>query len=154
MPLPKLNERLINRTIEHIQVFPESYNQNEITKQCEVTKKTPCGAIGCFGGWGLLLSAPKSQRYELAANEGDLVKAAKLFGFTEEEGDYIFAGGSGDPKEDLRTIKSRLKNIRNARGLLNKKVSQLPEEATVSGGELSVEVEDYDGNSTSLTYEL
>jgi hypothetical protein len=49
--LPKLNEKLLAKALEHIKMFPDSYNQQTVTEQVDKTEETPCGAIGCFGGW-------------------------------------------------------------------------------------------------------
>jgi len=113
--LPKLNERLIAKVLEHIKAFPDSYNQNIISEETEVTKRTPCGAIGCFGGWTVLLNAPKKERPILASSEVDLSEAGELLGLTRKEQDYLFKGASGNPRKDYKTILQRLDNIRAAR---------------------------------------
>jgi hypothetical protein len=119
--LPKLNERLIAKVLEHIKAFPESYNQNIVSVETEVTKKTPCGAIGCFGGWAVLLTNPKSQRPILAASEIDLSEAKELVGLTSEEGEYLFDVAEGNSKRDYKTIVGRLNNIRAAREVASQK---------------------------------
>jgi hypothetical protein len=89
MILPKLNEALIRKTLKHIKEFPESYDQNDVASECDVTKKTPCGAIGCFGGWMVLLSKPRKARQAFADNV-DLEEARELAGLTSEEADFLF----------------------------------------------------------------
>lgn len=114
--MDKLNERLISKVLDHIKAFPGSYDQNEVASSCSITKKTPCGAIGCFGGWAVLLGMKKSERHYEADNV-DLATAEELLGLTSDEADFLFAGGSGVASEDRRTIERRLKDIRDARQL-------------------------------------
>ena len=119
MYLPKLNERLIGKVLAHIKAFPETYNQNEVAISCKVDAATPCGAIGCFGGWAVLLGVPKEQRSELACTV-QLDTAKDLVGFTENEADYVFATvyGNHNAKKDYKTIVARLNEVRRARTIV------------------------------------
>jgi hypothetical protein len=144
MNLPKLNDKLINRVIEHITKFPESYDQNDVASSCEVEKGTPCGAMACFGGWTVLLSdIPKKERQN-RVSEVDLGRAEELLGLTEEEADFLFDGATGTAKSDLKTVKQRVKEIRKIRQTLKnlKNVQQVTVEAET----------DYDG-VVELVYE-
>lgn len=115
---PKLNEKLIAETLRHIEKFPESYDQNDVVRQCQLSRKTPCGSIGCFGGWGYLLQFEKGVRRNqvykvLNLDTNVLSKAEKLFGFTPDEADFVFDGSeTGDPKSNLKLIKDRLALVR------------------------------------------
>jgi hypothetical protein len=121
---PKLNETLISKVLVQIKTFPEAYNQNTVADQTDVTKGTPCGAIGCFGGWALLLQYKKEKRHGVAGMDSmNLSKAQKLLGLTEEEGEYLFDTASGNPEKDYQTIIKRLEAIRVARVLVKKIVS-------------------------------
>ena len=125
MALPKLNEKLIGKVLKHIKAFPRSYEQDIVSRECEVTKQTPCGAIGCFGGWAFLLSQPKKKRQRLAQEQEDeetLPKAAKLLGLTGDESEFLFdTTANYDPKEDYKVIQRRLTHIRKSRALAIKK---------------------------------
>jgi len=123
MNLPKLNEALIRKTLKHIKDFPESYDQDTVASECEITKKTPCGAIGCFGVWMVLLSKPKKERQAFAESV-DLDAARDLAGLTEEEADFLFdTTGSGDSKKDYKTIVKRLEHIRAQRKAIELRTS-------------------------------
>jgi hypothetical protein len=118
--MKKLNENLIKKVLEHIRRFPESYDQNDVARSCDVTKKTPCGAIGCFGGWTVLIGIPKSKRQHKAflidnGNGLALNKARDLLGLTDCEADFLFDMGSGNARQDYQLIQRRLKHIREAR---------------------------------------
>jgi hypothetical protein len=115
--LPKLNEPLIKETLAHIKRFPGSYDQSDVATACDVTRETPCGAIGCFGGWMVLLGAAKTKRHDLAPKV-TLDKAQRLGGFTSQEADYLFDVAGDDPKENYAIIVERLRNIREARLLI------------------------------------
>jgi hypothetical protein len=119
MNLPKLNDTLINRVIEHITKFPESYDQNDVAISCEITKKTPCGSIGCFGGWAVLLGVPKEHRQKMAPKI-HLGAAADVLGLTDDESDFLFEGATGNPKADLKVVKERVARIRETRELVEK----------------------------------
>jgi hypothetical protein len=120
MSLPKLNERLITRVMQHIKKFPESYNQNTVADSCDKTKGTPCGAIGCFGGWAVMLGMPMRDRHDNAAHGVMLDDARDVVGLTEDEANYLFDSATGVPKSDYKIIQDRLKNIHNARKALKK----------------------------------
>lgn len=124
--LPKLNEKLLAKALEHIKMFPDSYNQQTVTEQVDKTEETPCGAIGCFGGWIKLLSLPKGERHEQAINlnENDtLEEAGRMVGFTTDETGYVFASTNhSDPKVNYKIIVGRLQQVRAAREkILNSK---------------------------------
>jgi hypothetical protein len=143
MNLPKLNDKLINRVIEHITKFPESYDQNDVAMSCEITKKTPCGSIGCFGGWAVLLGVPKKDRQKMAPNV-HWGTAAEVLGLTNDESDFLFEGATGNPKADLKVVKERVSRIRETRNTIKnlKNVERI---------DILVETS-YDG-STALSYE-
>jgi len=144
MNLPKLNDKLINRVIEHITKFPESYDQNDVASPCEIEKGTPCGATACFGGWAVFLAEiPKKERQDRAP-EVDLGRAQDLLGLTDLEGNFLFEGATGSAKSDLKTLKQRVKEIRRIRQTLKniKNVLQVTVEAKT----------DYDG-VVELVYE-
>jgi hypothetical protein len=115
--MEKLNERLIGKVLKHIKAFPETYNQNIVADSCDVTKKTPCGAIGCFGGWAVLLGIPKRQRSD-KVDSVDLDTARDLLNLTEKEADYLFDESTGSPRKDYRIILKRLEAIRKSRALV------------------------------------
>jgi hypothetical protein len=126
--LPKLNDKLINKVLEHITKFPESYDQNDVASPCNVSKGTPCGAMGCFGGWAILLGVPRKQRNELANKSLDLRDA---------------------PEEDLRTIKGRVKTIREAR----KKLTALSKLDIGIRGTVLIDFRDpYDNTDNTVGY--
>jgi hypothetical protein len=151
MKVPKLNERLIGKVLAHIKAFPGSYDQNDVASSCDVSKETPCGAIGCFGGWAVLLSNPKTKRHDLA-EEGyvDLGEAEELVGFTSEEANFVFESASGDPKDDYKTVVSRLNEVRRARKLIAP-LLKLPNSVDVTSVQISVE--DRNGDSRTLIYQ-
>lgn len=123
MSLPKLNDPLIEKVLKHIKAFPVAYNQNEIVFSTPVTEDTPCGAIGCFGGWAVLLTNPVSKRHKLANSLNDAVvlgEAQELLGLTTSEADYLFDAATGNAKKDLKIIEKRLKTIRAARSKVAK----------------------------------
>jgi hypothetical protein len=136
--VPKLNEPLIAKALKHIEAFPKSYDQNDVARTCDVTKKTPCGAIGCLGGWIVLLSKPASKRQDLA-NTVQLSEARELAGLTQAEADYLFETAEGNPKKDLRTIKKRLANVRKAREIAKK--FTVPRGIIFQRDEITVEVD-------------
>lgn len=121
MALPKLNEKLIGKVLKHIKAFPKSYEQDTISESCEKTKETPCGAIGCFGGWAILLSNPVAERAKLAAKETQLDEARELLGLTEDESNFLFdTTGNHDPKKDYKVIQRRLTHIRESRAVADR----------------------------------
>src|SRR5262245_39134194 len=126
MKLPKLNEALIKKILEHIKKFPDSYDQNGVISSHEKTKDVPCGAVGCFGGWAVLLSMPKSKRQERAkmqqSSDTTLNEARDLCGFTQAEANLVFAGADGgDPEIDLSIVKSRIDAVRQARKMIGQR---------------------------------
>jgi hypothetical protein len=114
MKFPKVNVPLINEVLAYIKKFPDTYDQNAVANSVPVTKENKCGAIGCFGGWAVLLSMPLKKRHEYA-DDVTLNKAQKLLGLTPEEGNFLFGGASGDPVDDYNLIKRRLTHIRESR---------------------------------------
>lgn len=146
--LPKLNERLITKALEHIKKFPEAYDQQLITGSIDKTKDTPCGAVGCFGGWIKLLSIPKGARHDNALHldeNNTLVEAGKMVGFTEQERDYVFATTDHqDPEVNYKIIVGRLQQVRIAREKILKSKyyrGQLLIEEAREKGEDSMEVQ-------------
>jgi hypothetical protein len=118
MVQPKINEPLIKKVLGYIRKYPASYDQNEVINSCAVeADETPCGAIGCFGGWAVLLSMKPNERHLYAESTecNDLAKAGDLLGLTSDEQNFLFAGASGDPKKDYALIKKRLTHIRERR---------------------------------------
>lgn len=153
MNVPKLNETLIGKVLTHIKTFPASYDQDDVASTCNITKGTPCGAIGCFGGWAVLLSYPKAKRAAIA-DSVRLDKAQELVGFTDGEADFVFdATGTGDSKKDYKTIVSRLKEVRRARKLVAP-LAKLPKETLelINNTEIIIDVEDNNGHSAELRY--
>lgn len=119
---PKLNEPLIEEVLAHITKFPLAYQQFEVVSYAFKTKKTPCGSVGCFGGWGVLLGMPKEKRRDFAkkASKGDddvdiLMKAEKLFGFTQIESNFVFAAYGYSSEASLEELKKRLAAVRKNR---------------------------------------
>jgi|SRR6267142_4627648 len=143
--MEKLNERLITKVLAHIKAFPEAYDQNDVADSCSVTKGTPCGAIGCFGGWAVLLGFRKSERHDVAQGV-DLSDARDLLGLEENEANHLFATASGNPKKDYKTIVKRLAEIRAARKLYH----DITKNQSVTG--LTLEFPTVDGEA--LVYEF
>jgi hypothetical protein len=115
----QLNERLITKVLKHIKAFPHSYDQDDTASSCDVTKKTPCGAIACFGGWAVLLAMKKNERSSFT-NEVSLDDAQDVLGLTGDEANYLFATtGTRSPRRDYRIIIKRLKEIRTARSFFD-----------------------------------
>lgn len=86
---PKLNEKLINCVLRHIEREVEkgsgAYNQNtwaEIAVSNRQGVALQCGTQGCFAGWACLLSTPKSEWLS-------------AFGFDDMESDEWNAVGGG-----------------------------------------------------------
>ena len=153
MALPKLNERLITKVLQHIKKFPESYEQDIISRECDKTKQTPCGAVGCFGGWAYLLSQPQKKRHQLASNDVHVLQEArKLLGLTGDESDFLFdTTGNSNPRADYKLIQKRLTHIRESRAvaiekekLLNK-IDQLDEKINNNADMLGSDPIDYEG---------
>jgi hypothetical protein len=128
--LPPLNEKLIACVLEHIEAFPEEYNQNDWILRRGCKSDEWCGTQGCFAGWTILLSVPVA-RWDSYAQQpcwrGSYRQtAAELLGLTGSEALNLFAGSDSDnPHKNLATIKGRLRQIRINRGL--------PPEATQKG---------------------
>lgn len=119
--LPELNEELISEVLKHIKEFPDAYNQNCVTACTKTTDETPCGAIGCFGGWAFLLSVPKEKRFSLAGRPSDhLRKAEKLLGLTSDEADYLFDMATLNTGTNYKIIVHRLDYIRASRNRFEK----------------------------------
>ena len=144
-----MNTRLINRVVEHITKFPETYNQNIVAEECEISKQTPCGAIACFGGWTVLLGVPKSERHEAAQEHVALREAGRLLGLTGDESKFLFdISESDDPKENLRIIKRRLKAINQGRKIATraiadwKKISEYVNSLNPPDAEVDIKTED------------
>jgi len=123
MNFPKVNVPLIEEVLEHIKMFPHTYDQNDVARSAPVTGNNECGAIGCFGGWAVLLSMPLSQRHE-RANNVSLSKAKELLGLTEGEAYFLFAGASGNPEKDYELIQKRLTHIRESRCFAEGKIDK------------------------------
>ena len=121
--MEKLNEPLIAKVLEHIKRFPEAYDQNDVARSCSISKGTPCGAIGCFGGWAVLFGYPKRERSDVAESV-DLDEAAEVLGLKEDEANFLFDVATGNPKDDYKTIVKRLADIRNARTVYNNLIKQ------------------------------
>jgi hypothetical protein len=143
--VPKLNIKELNKAVRHITKFPETYYQNDITRTCNVTQQTPCGAIGCLGGWLVLLHHPVQNRHRIAAQGGtwngehfgvkllgpEPSTAQSIAGLSRGEALFLFAGADGeDAKKNIKIIKRRIVQIRKARNKiaeLNKFFNSLPD---------------------------
>jgi hypothetical protein len=125
---PKLNDKLINCVLEHIEHEVEkgsgAYDQNLWanirTRGAQVLK---CGTTGCFAGWACMLSTPREEWYEkFGLHKGwsnDVFNwadnAAEKLGLEEDEANYLFDSCSGSKRFQLEKVKERLENIREAR---------------------------------------
>lgn len=130
---PKLNDKLINCVLEHIEREVKkgsgAYTQNRWAEIAIGSRQQPvkCGTTGCFAGWACLLSTPLTKWHETFAPDGDIEEvndrynwssvAAKKLGLTGDESVYLFDSAEGGPSGQLNTIKERLANIRKARRL-------------------------------------
>jgi hypothetical protein len=146
MALPKLNEKLVKKVLEHIKAFPEAYEQCNWARPVERTKKTPCGAAGCFAGWAVLLSAPKSKRHGIALQAEDdasnlETEAMRLLGLTENEAGFLFDVAYGTPKQNYKVIVKRLTHIRESRAIFEAEHPKLTHEGEFNG---AIEYDDDD----------
>jgi hypothetical protein len=131
---PKLNNKLINCVLEHIEhevaLGTEKYNQNnwgvidwdkvdKAVKEGEDTEvnQTMCGTSACFAGWACMLSTPLKEWRKIMGrgiewhNEGQ-----KRLGLTGDESALLFGGTDAHGgKRQLEIIKLRLKVIRESR---------------------------------------
>jgi hypothetical protein len=130
---PKLNNKLINCVLEHIEREVEkgsgAYDQNRWAEIAIGSRQQPvkCGTTGCFAGWACLLSTPLTKWRETFAPDGDIEEvdarydwlgaAARKLGLTRDESIYLFNSAEGGPGAQLETVKDRLGNIRRARRL-------------------------------------
>jgi hypothetical protein len=130
---PKLNNKLINCVLEHIEREVEkgsgAYDQNRWAEIATGSRQQPvkCGTTGCFAGWACLLSTPLTKWRETFAPDGDIEEvnetydwssvAAKKLGLTRDESVYLFHSAEGGPSRQLNTIKDRLASICKARRL-------------------------------------
>ena len=123
MNFPKVNVPLIEEVLEHIKHNLHTYDQNDVARSAPVTGNNECGAIGCFGGWAVLLSKPLELRHRYAGTV-NLNQARKLLGLTEGEAYFLFAAASGKPEKDYELIKRRLTHIRESRCLAEGKIKK------------------------------
>lgn len=139
---PKLNEKLINCVLRHIEREVEkgsgAYNQNtwaEIAVSNRQGVALQCGTQGCFAGWACLLSTPRSEwikAFDMVIDEDHAGyegnhhtryhvpfdfsgEAAAKLGLTRHEALYLFDGADGTCHQQLDKIKGRLKVIRESR---------------------------------------
>jgi hypothetical protein len=140
MPQKPINMKLVYRVLDHIKedlhrlemgrygVLKGSESLDPDSDQFEgdlINKKFPeCETKCCFGGWGVLLTTPKSQHQELFFKNGNMKnqfeKARKLFGFTVKEADHVFAGDSvwlGTTRKQFKYLKKDINKVLEARGM-------------------------------------
>jgi len=128
--LPKLNEKLIAKIIEHIEKDIRRYDQDLVGLKKDTesyyfsdiksNKWAPCNTKACFAGWAVILSTPESKIPSLFQKNGSmkggvLAKARKLLGLKGEEEDLFASTGENSPRVDLKIIQERLAEIRAAR---------------------------------------
>lgn len=138
MNKPKLNDKLINCVLEHIEreVKRKSnkYDQNnwgvvdwDLVDKAVESEDTSidqrmCGSHGCFAGWACMLSMPLSQWRKVIDGEGTgsnfewAEEGAKRLGLTPDERSFLFGGTNHKGgKAQLAVIKRRIRVIRESR---------------------------------------
>jgi hypothetical protein len=109
---PKLR---FNMRTYHDHVDPKDHNAKEL----RVMRYPSCGTKACFAGWAVMLQR-KPEGWADVEYSTVAAKARQLLGFTEVEGDIVFAGEGCNYStiaKQLSALKHSLREVLRGRGI-------------------------------------
>ena len=128
--LPKINLKYIRKVLRFIENGPRlrldmgtyhNYAEPDryTKKELRAARYPACGTKACFAGWGVMLQL-KPEEWKDVVYGTVAPKARKLFGFTMDESDIVFAGEGmlySTFSRQLRGLKESINTVLRNRGM-------------------------------------